>query len=172
MRPAFPAVTSLNPFLVWFRLWFQTAEMLAASAQVIGHRTTRMMSAGPLPSARDQREFTKMGQEKVDAVMESAMAASTRYLLANQQLVAGFWQQAMTGMTSMMTAAASPARMMQLPGQAYRHAGALSNQMIGAMAHVGQHGLKPIHRRATGNARRLIKLNPVGGAPLGKKRGK
>ena len=35
-----------NPFLVWTDLAWKTGEMMLASAQVIGHRTTRMVAAG------------------------------------------------------------------------------------------------------------------------------
>jgi len=49
-------------------------EIGVAAPQVIAHRLQRMALAGPLPGARDQREFTRMGQEKAEALAESLMA--------------------------------------------------------------------------------------------------
>ena len=56
-----------NPFLLWTDLAWKTGEMMMASAEVIGHRANRMAAAGPAPSLRDRREFTRMGQEKIAA---------------------------------------------------------------------------------------------------------
>ena len=53
-----------NPFLLWTELAWKTGEMMMTSAEVIGHRANRMATAGPVPSLRDRREFTLMGQEK------------------------------------------------------------------------------------------------------------
>ena len=63
-----------NPFLVWTRLTWKTGEMMLASAQVIHHRKSRMAAVGATPSARDRREFALMGQEKLEASVESAQA--------------------------------------------------------------------------------------------------
>lgn len=150
-----------------------TGEMLWASMQVINHRTTRMMTSGVRPSTRDRTEFTKMGQEKVDAMMESALAMSMRYALANQQFAIGWWKEAMAGAASMMQLGFNPAsqmiagRQFALSDQAFKSYSSLASQLFGSAAHIGQHGLRPIHSRATSNARRLGKLNPIGGARLG-----
>jgi predicted small secreted protein len=63
-----------NTLLVWTRLAWKTGEMMMASAQVIHHRTLRMTAAGATPSARDRPEFALMGQEKLEAGVESAQA--------------------------------------------------------------------------------------------------
>ena len=47
------------------RLSRHTGELAAAVPQVVAHRVGRMMAAGPLPGARDQQEFYRMGAEKV-----------------------------------------------------------------------------------------------------------
>ena len=52
----------------------QTAELAVAVPQVVAHRLTRMALAGPVPSARDRREFQAMGQEKVHAFCQSWFA--------------------------------------------------------------------------------------------------
>jgi hypothetical protein len=63
-------------------------EISVAAPQVIGHRTLRMASAGALPNARDRREFTRMGQEKIEAMGESAFAVGTRLWLTQETLAA------------------------------------------------------------------------------------
>ena len=70
----------LNPFALWTDLAMQTTGMMLASAEVIGHRTTRMANASIPPSARDAAEFTLMGQEKVEAATESMQAAGLAML--------------------------------------------------------------------------------------------
>ena len=66
-----------SPLLNWFSIGMKTAEMFASSAQVIGHRTSRMMLAGSKPSDADRREFGLMGQEKVEAAIESSFARTS-----------------------------------------------------------------------------------------------
>src|SRR5450755_4652656 len=46
-----------SPFMLWGDLATKTLEMMLASAQVIGHRTGRMVLAGLAPNARDRHEF-------------------------------------------------------------------------------------------------------------------
>ena len=71
---------SLNPFFAWNELAMKTGEMMLASAQVIQHRTGRLVTAGPNPSLRDRREFTLMGQEKVEAIAESTQAMAMQMM--------------------------------------------------------------------------------------------
>jgi hypothetical protein len=52
----------------------KAVELSLAAPQVIAHRTARMMAAGANPSARDRREFQRMGTEKVFAFWESMNA--------------------------------------------------------------------------------------------------
>lgn len=68
---------SLNPYLMWFDFATKSAEMMLASGVVIGTRVSRMAMAGPNPSARDRKEFTLMGAEKVKAMTDAALAVST-----------------------------------------------------------------------------------------------
>ena len=56
--------------------------------QVIAMRTARMMAAGASPSARDRREFHRMGTEKVFAAWEAMNAMS---LYAMQQWWTAAW---------------------------------------------------------------------------------
>lgn len=67
--------TPVDPFLAWGYLGLQALEMLAASARVIQHRTSRSNSPAQI--------FT-MGSEKVEAAVE-ASHAMTRHWLAMQR---------------------------------------------------------------------------------------
>jgi hypothetical protein len=151
-----------NPFLVWTRLAWKTGEMMLASAQVIHHRTGRMAAAGATPSARDRREFALMGQEKLEAGVESAQAMAAQLMTLNPLLGARAVKHMMSGAAEVMSLAAS-----RTAGQAMaRHAklvrtmtqsAATAAQLSGAAARLAHRGLIPIHSRATANAKRLGK---------------
>jgi hypothetical protein len=151
-----------NPFLVWSRLAWKTSEMMLASAQVIQHRTGRIAAAGAAPSARDRREFALMGQEKIEAGVQSASAMAAQMMAMNPLLGPRAFKHMMTGAAAVMSLAAS-----RTAGQAMaRHAKlvrtmmqstATTAQLSGAAARLAQRGLKPIHSRATANADRLGK---------------
>jgi len=113
------------PLGLWTELALRTAEMFVASAQVIGHRTHRMATAGPSPSLRDRREFARMGLEKAEAAGESMWAVA-------QQLgrLQGSWML-----------------------RSWHDVWSWSD----ATARVMGSGLRPIHSRATANARRLAR---------------
>jgi len=74
MRQRIPRSFFAGPLAQWSELALKTSEMLTASAQVIGHRTGRMITCGPVPNSEDQLEFTLMGQEKIEAAAEAAAA--------------------------------------------------------------------------------------------------
>lgn len=63
----------------------QASELALAVPQVMAHRLTRMALAGPLPNARDRREFHRMGQEKVHAFWQSWFAMGWAMVEAMQQ---------------------------------------------------------------------------------------
>ena len=151
-----------NPFMAWADLAWKIGEMSIASAQVIAHRTTRMAAAGPLPNARDRKEFTRMGQEKVEAATESARAMAAHLGAMNLQLGARSFRSMMTGTTALMALASSRnigqfiARQATLAGVVSRSAKTAA-EVADSTAQLARRGLKPIHARATANARRLGK---------------
>jgi len=61
----------------WITPWMQACEIACTAPLVIGYRTTRMLTGGWPPSARDRREYTRMWQEKVEAFTQAAIAAAT-----------------------------------------------------------------------------------------------
>ena len=124
------------------RLGAQASELLLAAPQVVAHRVGRMAVAGPKPSAKDQREFQRMGAEKLAAFGEAWQAMALQMLKSNQQIAA-----------SMMRSA--------WPARAARGGSKVAPLMQAAAAWqqatldvLGQ-GIRPVHRRAVANARRL-----------------
>lgn len=153
---------SRNPVMAWTNLAWKIGEMSMASAQVIAHRTTRMAAAGPNPNPRDQKEFTRMGQEKIDAATESAQAMGLQMLNINLQLGARVFRHMVNGGAAMVALAASRNAGQVITRQAkLAHAvsqsAATAAEMSQATVRIAAQGLKPIHSRATANARRLGK---------------
>lgn len=147
-------------FKAWNDLALSTGEMLAASAQVISHRTRRLHAAGPLPNARDRREFALMGREKLQAAQASSQAMARE--LAASPLDAGVraWQdwmgvaQAALALGTSRSLAEAFEQQSQLVQSATRAAASLG-QAGEVGARLAQQGLGPIHAAATANARRL-----------------
>ncbi len=163
MKQYRPRFAPANPYLAWTRLAFTTGEMLFASAQVINHRTNRIATAGVIPNARDQREFTLMGQEKLEAAAESAQAIATRMVTLNTQFGAMLFRQLLSCASGLFALAAAPAAAFTLKGQEkltrdmLKNSTSIATQLSGSTARLVHHGLKPVHSRATGNAKRLLK---------------
>jgi hypothetical protein len=163
MRPTTLYALVVDPFRIWSALAWKTGEMMLASAQVIGHRSNRMLSAGSSPGAGDRRELALMGQEKMAAAAESAQAMALSWMRLNEQFGAIAFQQMLTGTAAIMSLAASrtrgqsAARQAKLVRDTMTHSAVAASQLSKSVAHLAHRGLKPIHSRATGNARRLGK---------------
>ena len=121
------------------RLSGQALELSLAAPLVVAQRVSRMMAAGPAPSARDRRELSLMGTEKV---------------LAFQQAWAGMWTQAAFSQFALarsLAAAAVPA----MPfGQRHTELatwGLMSREALKVLSA----GMSPVHRKALANAKRL-----------------
>jgi len=95
-------------------------------------RTARMLAAGANPSARDRREFERMGTEKVFAFWESMNAMGLEMMKAQQQYALGAMRQWWSPWLGPWSAATGAARILEK-------------------------GMGPVHKRATANARRLRK---------------
>jgi hypothetical protein len=151
-----------NPFLAWSDLAWKIGEMSIASAEVIAHRTARMTTAGPMPSARDQQEFALMGQEKFDASMESARATTAYLSTAYLKFAERGLRYMVTGTSALMALAASRT-VDQIIARHARLADTVSRSTITAseLSHstirLAGRGLKPLHARATANAKRLAR---------------
>lgn len=124
------------------RLSAQASELMLAAPQVVAHRLGRMAAAGHKPSARDRREFHRMGAEKLAAFGEAWQAMALQMLKSNQQIAASMmlsWWPA-----SALRGGAKIAPLTQAAA-AWQQA---------ALDVLGQ-GMRPVHRRAVANARRL-----------------
>jgi hypothetical protein len=108
-RPPFPSLL-FNPFALWMDLALKTAETLFASGLVIGTRVNRMQLAGPNPSARDRKEFTLMGTEKLKAMTDSAMAVGLRMHQSQLHLLSAALQPFHTASTGNARRLARPRR--------------------------------------------------------------
>lgn len=116
----------------------QAAELAVAVPQVIAHRVSRMALAGLSPSARDRKEFHRMGAEKVPAFNEFWNAMALEAFRANQQLALSFMQ-------SLWFPWASPKTSLRKASKQ------LSNAALG----IAGKGMAPVRRRAVANAKRL-----------------
>lgn len=138
----------------------KTGEMMLASAQVIGHRTARMAAAGATPGARDRRELALMGSEKLEAGARSGQAMAACLLSMNPQWGAQAFQNMMRTTAAVLALAGS-----RTPAQLFARQAALAHALgqaaVGALdlshgaTRLAQRGLKPVHARATANAKRL-----------------
>ncbi|MEO8628078.1 MAG: polyhydroxyalkanoate granule-associated phasin [Betaproteobacteria bacterium] len=152
-----------NPFFIWTELAMRSTEMMLASAQVIGHRVQLMAAAGHNPSVSDQREMSLMVNEKTAAVAESAMAVASGMARMNFQ----FAVQAFTQMTRVWTGmfamgmSRGPTQSLQTQTRLLTNhlarSVAASSRLSESTAELAHKALKPIHRRATANAKRLGK---------------
>ncbi len=116
---------------LWWGNALKTWELSVAAPQVVAHRMMRMAMAGSSPSLRDRKEFSRMGEEKVEAFGESLMAMSTAMFLTGQELA------------------------LQSVRQWWSMWGGAGFDMSDTYHKVLSKGLAPVHRRATANARRL-----------------
>jgi hypothetical protein len=153
----------LSPFMVWSDLAVKTGEMMVASAQVISHRTGRMATAGASPSARDQHEFRLMGQEKVEAMTESAQAMALQMMTMNPMLGLSAFELMMKSSGALLSLASSTSISQSLSRQAelgrvLAQSAKMNAELTHSAANVAHHGLEPIHSRATANAKRLNKI--------------
>ena len=155
-----PSAASQAPFALWSSLALETGEMLFAAAKVIGVRTNRLACAGPLPTARDRREFTLMGREKIEAATLSATAMGTQWMRLGTDLGLRTWRDlcettlATLALASSRTPQESAARQAELTRTLVQSAASIT-ELGNAGAHIAGRGLKPIHAAATANARRL-----------------
>ena len=154
----------INPLQAWFTLAVKTGEMMMASATVISYRTGRMATAGPNPSEKDRKEFALMGQEKMDAAVESAQAMALQMMTLSPQLGVRAFEHISKGTADMLSLVSSQtvhqavtrqAKLMKTISQSTNTATQLSDSAI----EIAEQGLAPIHARVTANAKRLNQVS-------------
>lgn len=117
------------------KLATQTVGLSLAAPMVVAHRLQRMAASGLNPNARDRREFTRMGAEKVAAFWESWAAMGWAAVQAQQQM----W----------LAAFSAPWRSVATP-----------SRLAADTMRIASRGLAPVHRRAVANAKRLGRVRP------------
>ena len=139
----------------------KAAEIAIAAPQVVAVRTARMLAAGANPNSRDRAEFSRMGTEKVQAFWESMFAMTRQAARANQEYARlaflqwwGMWTKPwwLLAYRPASQAIATVAQSIA-SGSTSMH-----RQRLGALSKVIEHGLSPVHKRATANARRLTRI--------------
>jgi predicted metal-binding membrane protein len=151
-----------NPVLAWSELVWKMTEMSIASASVVGHRTSRMAKAGPVPNARDRSELARMGSEKIAAGIESAVALGrhgTATQMNHSARTLGLMLQSATALMSLYGSQNGGqffARQAKLTKTLTKLAGS-SVDLSDSMARLATRGLAPVHSRAVANAKRLGK---------------
>jgi hypothetical protein len=150
------------PFMLWSDLVTKTLETMLASAQVIGHRTGRMALAGPTPNARDRREIALMQQEKIEAGAQSAQPMAAHMMTMSQPWGALAFRHILRNSAAFMSLASSRTPSQLVARQAV-FARALGHSTVSivdvskSVTKLAYRGLKPIHAKATANAKRLGK---------------
>ena len=150
-----------SPFGLWTDLMVATGEMFAASAEVIGHRTGRMSTAQLPLSARDAKEFTLMVQEKAEAGQEAALALAEQATRTAARMAMAVPVQMMAlgplawGLASSQTVPQFLEAQLKL-GQALVEP-LTGNDLAHDAVRAGHAAVRPYHRRATANAKRLGK---------------
>ncbi len=148
----------LSPFLMWSDLAVKTGEMMMASAAVISHRTGRMATASFPPTPADQQDFTLMGQEKGEAMRDSAFATGHLMLQMGPEVMMQNMQHMLALSADMLSLAASTS-----PAQAFSRQAKFGRTLLSpktadlsdVMARLTDTAMTPLHKRATANAKRL-----------------
>lgn len=151
----------MSPFWLWSALAVKTSEMMMASASVIAHRTDRMAKSSSPPGSADQKEFTLMAQEKVDAAQESALATGLAMMRMGPATALRNVQQMMAITTDMLSLATSRTQAQAFQRQAKMMrtlTSKASMDMSSDAARLADKALTPLHKRATKNAKRLNRL--------------
>ena len=103
-----------------------------------------------------------MGQEKIDAAMESVRAMASHMTTMNVKFAAHALRHMVAGNAALIALAStrsvgeSVARHATL-AQSLSRSVAMASEYSGSVARLASRGLTPIHARATANARRLRK---------------
>ena len=117
-------------------------DISIAAPKVVAHRLTRMALAGPVPNARDRKEFTGMVLEKQLAFAQSWWAAWNAALQGPWSMAWSTWHTALSG-----------GMLGHSPWSLWK----LAERSSAPAAEVVNAALTPIARKASSNARRLAR---------------
>jgi hypothetical protein len=146
----------------WIDVAMKYAELTIVASQVVAHRTRRIVAAGANPNSDDRREFSRMHQEKIDASTLSARAVGAELMRINCRLGTQAWLAMLTASVDTLSLAGSctlsqaVARHARL-ARTLRRAAPTPPSVSSATASLAREAIKPVHGRATRNARRLLR---------------
>ncbi|WP_085315639.1 polyhydroxyalkanoate granule-associated phasin [Derxia lacustris] len=122
--------------------WIKACEIGWSAPQVVAMRLGAMAAAGSNPSARDRAENVRMGQEKLQAFSESWVGVGSRMQRMQLDMAMRCWKEGLRWWTQpwwLGNAQVFP-RLDLMPMN---------------YAPLFKAALDPVHRRVTGNVRRL-----------------
>ena len=148
------------PFHIWTNYAWKVGELTLASSQVISRRSRLLLPSSGAATAADQRELTRMSQEKYAAAAESAQAMAVGYMNLAPQMAMLAFRQMVAGLmplTTLMTSSSFPSLSNQSKTayESFARSTTAANQVSRSIEKVASRGLKPIHARARANAKRL-----------------
>lgn len=155
-----------NPLLLWTDVAAQTSAMLLSSSTVIQIRTDRLLRDAMSPGQADVQEIGLMGQEKLAAVSESGAAMANQlhtvqFALPQRAVRLSFQgAEAMAQLLAAISPTEAAARLQRLLSISNRSV-AIASHLCSASARIAQRGLRPVHQRATSNAKRLLADNAL-----------
>jgi hypothetical protein len=143
-----------TPLDLWSDMWtnslrlaqagWKTGEMMQASADVIGSRCQSMAEASRNPVTGDYAELGRMVPEKLDAFSRAGWAALRNLETMNAAAIANMAQASRIAAAGRFPTAAEMQRL-----------SSRSSRMVACASAAAGKTLAPVHKRATGNARRL-----------------
>ncbi len=133
--------------------WLRGVETLRASQTVIDVRSEKMRDAVSSPMSADLAELSRMVPEKLDAFGRSANAV-TRDTMAMHRA----WTVQMQRLGRMMMLGRPPT--VSEAAVFANQSGAFALAAMTSASRVGRNALAPVHKAATGNARRLTRTRP------------
>lgn len=148
------ALSRAHPSLLWWQVGMKSWETLLAAPQVIAQRTARMVAAGPLPGVGDRRELAAMGAEKAIAFSRAWIGAAREIVSLQQEMVnVASRQWWMLARACNPLLAARSAR--SAPAKSARGLVDAGNATLAALPCVAHAAVRPVHAKATSNAKRL-----------------
>ncbi len=160
LKAANPMLVVFTPAMAWMNVWLKFNETMWASSQVIAHRTDLMSKAGPLPTAEDQRELSRMVSEKVEAFGDASRHAAMGLAAIGPALPLGVGMNllkasnAAGSLASSKTWTQAVSRQVALWQQLARSSPA-ATELSHQIAQISSKALAPVHAKATANAKRL-----------------
>ncbi|MFT4091422.1 MAG: hypothetical protein QM645_11865 [Asticcacaulis sp.] len=144
-----------RPFFLWWNVAERTGRMMVDSAEVIEHRLGQMAEAKSSPA-----EMMLMGQEKVEAAAESLTGMGLYWMDIQRRL----GQQTVKVALEISHDSLSLA-MSRTPAEFFSNQMSLNQSLFkgvqqasklsGETANLTRRGMKPVHKRATANVKRL-----------------